>query len=235
MITSTVKRKIQTIVSVFETSSLKGNYAALVVLSDGPRLNGTRQPQITYGKHQTTESGNLKTLIQLYCKKNGKYIEQLKPYLPIIGIKPLADDTAFKKLLKVAAIDPIMQEMQDVFFDQYYWDPAQRFFLVNGFKLPLSMLVIYDSYIHSGGVPSWIRDDFAQVPPIKGGNEKEWTTAYVTCRDHWLENHSDKILRNTDYRTDCFLEQIRLNNWELSQEVTCKFNSSNLKDWFIIK
>lgn len=231
MITKQIKQKIQSIVSVFETSSLRPRYDVLVVLNDGP--GGSFQ--ITYGKHQATESGSLKTLLQMYCARQGRYAHVLKSYLPLVGRRPLHQNLAFKQLLKAAGKDSVMQIVQDEFFDKHYWVPAERFFHENGFVLPLSMLVIYDSYIHSGGVPAWLRDDFREVPPARGGSEKKWIMAYVGTRDYWLEHHPSKTLRGTDYRTDTFLECIEEGNWTLQAPVICKFNEpDNPKAWITI-
>lgn len=233
MIDPTIKKKIQDIVSVFETSSTKPLYDILVCLPDGP--GGIRQ--ITYGKHQTTEYGNLNALIKKYCETAGaRYAKDLQNYLQFIGKHdhPLADNLPFKQLLKLAGTDYVMHQVQDEFFDRYYWDPAVNFFETNRFSLALSMAVIYDSYIHSGGVPSWLRKRFTEKTPVNGGNEKEWISEYVYTRDNWLEHHEDKVLRNTDYRTDCWIEQIHTNNWDLKQPVTCKFNLSDKKHWITI-
>lgn len=229
MIAQATKEKIQSIVSVFETSSLRPVYDALVCLPDGPG----KIRQVTYGAHQTTEYGNLKALIKMYIDQGGRYANDLKNYVNLIGLHdhPLADNVQFKQLLKYAGTDYIMHEVQDAFFDKYYWQPAMNFFAANLFKLPLSMAVIYDSYIHSGSVPSWLRDDFAEKTPLNNGDEKKWITAYVNARDYWLEHHESKTLRNTDYRTDCWIEQVKNNNWDLSQVVVCQFNSSNQKNW----
>lgn len=231
MITDKIKAKIQSVVSVFETSSLTPRYDILVVLNDGP--GGSYQ--ITYGKHQTTESGGLKTLLTMYCNEGGRYAHDLRSYLDHIGRTPLYANVAFKQLLKLAGTDPVMHTCQDIFFDRHYWTPAYHFFEANGFTLPLSMLVIYDSYIHSGGVPSWLRDDFREVPPARGGNEKKWVAAYVATRDYWLEHHPSKILRGTDYRTDTLLDCICRDNWTLQKKVVCQFNEpDNPKAWITI-
>jgi chitosanase len=230
MIATTTKNKILSIVSVFETSSLNPRYDILVVLNDGPH----RKPQITFGKHQTTEYGNLKVLLQMYDAVGGLYAKEFKQYLPLIGIKPLSNNETFKYWLKQAGKDPVMIRVQDKFFDQMYWAPAEKFFNDNKFTLPLSMAVIYDSYIHSGSIPAWLRDDFSEVPPAKGGDEKAWITAYVNTRDYWLEHHSNKILNNTDYRTDTWKDCIAANDWQLLKPVVCKFNSSVPSKWITI-
>lgn len=215
MITPEIKNKIEAIVNVFETGSTTGGYSTVSIYKDGK--NNSRQ--ITYGRSQTTEQGNLRTLIEMYVTNQGQYAEDLKPYLPRIMKTPLVDDAAFISLLKKAGKDPVMRQTQDHFFDIVYYTPALQFFDGYKFILALSMLVIYDSYIHSGSVPGFLRQRFTEVPPAMGGNEKKWITDYTMARNNWLENNSRLILRKTVYRTACFLEQIKNDNWALSAPV----------------
>lgn len=157
----------------------------------------------------------------MYVAEGGKYAGELKSYIPAIKVVPLADDMYFRQLLRKSALeDPIMRRTQDSFFDQLYYQPAEQFFQSNGFMLPLSMLVIYDSYIHSGRVPAHLREIFAERVPVNGGAEKPWTAAYVDTRHRWLENHGNLLLRKTIYRTQCFKDQIDNDNWDLSKPLT---------------
>ncbi len=212
MIKEETKLLIQRVVNVFETGTPEGRYDAIVVYPDGK--GGSRQ--ITYGRSQTTEQGNLKELILLYVQNGGVFRDNLSPYLDRLGRVSLADDARFKTLLaKAAREDPVMRSTQDSFFDSAYYGPALRFFEINGFALPLSLLVIYDSYIHSGGVLSFLRKRFSEHPPAQGGNEKKWTTSYVDIRHQWLKHHSKPLLRKTIYRTQCFKDQITASNWKL--------------------
>jgi chitosanase len=181
-------------------------------------MNQTKQ--ITYGKLQTTEQGNLPILLKMYLNANGKYAKQLKPYLALIGEKPLQNNTKFKNLLVLAGQnDTIMEQTQDDFFDNIYWKPAAAFYRANGFQTVLAMLVIFDSYIQSGGVPDFLRQRFGEFPPNKGGDEKKWIESYVDVRHQWLKYHNNKILQKTIYRTNCFKSQFASNNWDLSQPV----------------
>jgi len=230
MITDAIKRKIKQIISVFETSSLNPKYGQVTVLPDGP--GGVKQ--ITYGAHQTTENSHLKELLTNYVNGRGKYAADIRPYLPKVGKYVLHSSETFKSLLRLAGNDELMQDLQESLFEKRYWLPAYQFFTVNGFVLPLSMAVIYDSYIHSGGLPSWLRNKFAEVPPAKGGDEKAYINAYVNARDQWLEEHTNKILRNTDYRTDVWKEQILNCNWNLASPVVVKFNSTKQNSWITI-
>lgn len=214
------KDKIQSILNVFETGSKEGKYGKVTIFSDGPK--GIRQ--ITYGKSQTTEWGNLNKLIKSYSEKNGVYSEFFKPYVSKIGKVSVVNDKELIKKLKEAGEDPVMRETQNEFFDQYYWNPALEFFKENGFTYPLSMLIIYDSFIHSGGILSFLRNRFPAKTPVKGGDEKKWIEQYINVRHSWLSNHTRSILRKTTYRTRNMIDAITKNNWNLDE----KFNANGI-------
>ena len=208
------KRICEQVINVFETGSITGNYGALVIFADGP--HDVRQ--ITYGRSQTTEYGNLEELVQMYVDANGMFSAQLRPFIAKIGVTPLIDNQEFKQLLRDAGRkDPVMQRIQDEFFDKRYFQPAMLWADANRFTLPLSALVIYDSFIHSGGILDFLRKRFPEVPPAKGGDDKTWTTQYVDVRQEWLATHPRKVLQGTVYRTQCFKREIARNNWDLSQ------------------
>jgi chitosanase len=219
-LTERQKITIEQVVNAFEGSSPDGNYGAIATADDGP----FDTKQISYGKAQATEfsktdvDSNLKRLILHYCKINGQYKNQFLTYLDKIGVIPLVNDAAFKKLLRDAAkFDLKMRTAQDYFFDQNYFNPAKRWADAEGFILPLSMLVVYDSYIQSGRVLQTIRNRFAESTPRKGGNEKQWIQAYVSARRGWLASRSNEIVQRTVYRMDCFNQLIAADNWHLLQ------------------
>jgi len=214
------KDKIQSILNVFETGKPDGDYSNVTIFADGPK--GIRQ--ITYGKSQTTEWGNLNKLIKLYSEKNGKHSEFFKPYVSKIGRITLVNDKKLISELREAGNDPVMKEAQDEFFDDVYWKPAFEFFKDNGFTQPLSMLVIYDSFIHSGGILNFLRSRFPAKTPIKGGNEKEWIEQYLHVRHSWLANHSNRILRKTTYRTKNMIQAVVKDDWNLDQN----FNANGI-------
>lgn len=202
------------VINVFESGSAQGNYGTISIYCDGPH----KQRQVTYGRSQTTEYGNLHELVEMYVEAGGIYSEALRPYLEKIEVTPLCDDAQFKQLLRDAGRkDPVMCRTQDAFFDKRYFLPAMAWADNNGFCLPLSALVIYDSFIHSGSILSFLRKRFAEYPPAKGGDEKTWISQYVDTRQNWLANHENRILRNTIYRTKCFNNEIYRDNWDLSK------------------
>ncbi|MEO5906913.1 MAG: chitosanase, partial [Saprospiraceae bacterium] len=177
--------------------------------------------QVTYGRSQTTEFGHLKTLINDYVTKAGRQANIFQPYIGRVGKKPsLENDDIFCNALKEAGKnDPIMWACQDSFFDKHYYHPAHKWFKENEFTQPLSLLVIYDSFIHSGRIPPFLRERFEAVVPSKNGDEKEWIRQYVSARHDWLADHQSRLLRKTIYRTKCFTEEIASANWDLSLPV----------------
>ncbi len=201
-------------INAFESGSAAGVYGAISLMDDGPH----RARQISYGRSQTTEYGNLEELLQMYVDSNGIYSAALQPYLEKIGVTPLVDDAVFKKLLRDAGTnDPVMQEVQDRFFDIRYFQPAMKWMDDNGFVLPLSAVVIYDSYIQSGSIMMFLRKRFPASSPVNGGDEQTWITQYVNTRHDWLANHSNPLLQNTIYRTQCLKNEIARDNWDLGQ------------------
>lgn len=213
-ITPQQKLVCERIINVFETGSAGGDYANISIYADGPR----QIRQITYGRSQTTEYGNLRELVQMYADAGGKYSDAARKYVGVIGRRSLVGDANFQAILRDAGRnDPVMRQTQDAFFDKRYWQPAMQWADENGFTLPLSALVIYDSFIHSGGILGFLRARFEAKTPSAGGDEKAWISQYVDTRQEWLANHSMSILRGTVYRTQCFKHEIARGNWDLTQ------------------
>lgn len=213
ILTPQQKRICERVLNAFETGSADGDYSNISIFNDGPG----RIKQITYGRSQTTEYGNLRELIAMYVGANGRQSNDLKPYVAKIGKDSLVGDMAFRQLLKAAGQDPVMQQTQDVFFDQRYFQRAMKWATEQGFAEALSALVIYDSFIHSGSIRASLRRTFPEVPPVEGGSERKWIEQYVNARQKWLANHSNAILHTTVYRTKCFKAEIARKNWDLSQ------------------
>ena len=213
-LTKNQRRICEQVINAFETGTLNGDYSNISIYADGP--HDIRQ--ITYGRAQTTEYGNLRELVLMYVAAGGIYSQQLSQQADRIGSDPsLVNDLGFRSLLRQAGKnDPIMQETQDKFFDKRYFRPAMQWADANGFTEALSALVIYDSFIHSGSILWSIRNLFSASPPAAGGREREWIRAYVRARNNWLANHPRKILHSTTYRTQCLLRQIERGNWDLS-------------------
>jgi pimeloyl-ACP methyl ester carboxylesterase len=202
------------VLSAAETDSADGKPHAVYIYGDG---KGGRK-QVTLGIGFTEDGGNLYPVIERYVTKKGVFADHLATYLPQIGKGTLAADKKFHELLKQAgARDPLMAEAQNEQFNKSYLDPAFAWFKKHGFDTPLAFLVIADSYLHSGGIRDALRNSFKESTPAQGGNEKVWVRSYVEARHNWLANHSNKLLRNTVYRTQCFRNELARENWMLEQ------------------
>jgi chitosanase len=211
MLTATQKKTAEAIVNIFETSSVQGNYGSVTLL-DGDTGH------LTFGRSQTTlGSGNLYKLLQSYCANpGGRFGAELQAFLPRFEAKDFSLDNErhLKNLLRASADDSVMRETQDVFFDQAYWQPAQRMATQRGIVTPLGVAVVYDSTVHG----SWklIQDRTnEQSGALASVGEKDWITAYVSNRQQWLASHSRSDLRATVYRMDAFQRLIELGMWGL--------------------
>jgi len=201
------------VINAFETGSAEGDYSNITIFADGP--NDIRQ--VTYGRAQTTEYGNLRELVNMYVEAGGRFSEDLRDFVPRIGRVALVDNTAFKNLLRRAGSeDPVMRHTQDIFFDRRYFQPAMHWGDQNGFTRALSALVIYDSFIHSGGILDLLRARFPERPPAQGGDEQKWIRQYIEVRDNWLRNHHRPAVRASAYRTRDLRREIARDNWDLS-------------------
>ncbi|MCH8178352.1 MAG: chitosanase [Proteobacteria bacterium] len=223
-LTAIQRNLIERIINTVESGTPDGNHGAISIYADGP--HDIRQ--ITYGRAQTTEYGNLRKLVKMYVAAGGTRSEALAPYADQVGSVALTEDATFKNLLRDAGRnDPVMHRIQDQFFEQVYFHPAMRWADDNGFTLPLSALVIYDSYIHSGSILWLLRQRFAESPPAAGGEERTWVSEYVRVRHDWLAHHPRPAVRASTYRTQALQAQIAAGNWDLSQ-VPVRVNGSDV-------
>ena len=200
----------QAIVNIIETGRLNGDYSAVTVLKGDTG-------HLTYGRSQTTlGSGNLYKLIDMYMDVDIELNTcEVQPYLKRLKNRDTSLDTdkAFHTLLRKLGTNPIMQNVQDDFFDLVYWEPAVSAAHRFGLTLPLSVAVVYDSFIHG----SWkrIRNMTNSKSSLLRIGEKKWVAQYVSTRRHWLANHSNRILNKTVYRMDAFTKLIENDKWSL--------------------
>lgn len=202
---------IDAIVSVFESEG-PGDYGAI---ARDPRDAGG----LSYGKHQAAlTKGTLHDLVAAYCAEDGAACApDLVPYLPRMkaGDRSLDADRALYDLLKRASGDPVMQRVQDAFFGARYMGPALTLFSSLGFRHALSAAVIYDSFIHSGGLNMRTRTE-ARFGPPGAETEEAWIAGYVSVRKEWLSTHANPLLRATAVRMATFERLISAGNWDLS-------------------
>jgi chitosanase len=211
MLTPTQKQTAQSIVNLFETGVVLGDYGSVTVI---PGDTG----HLTFGRSQTTlGSGNLLGLLQRYCANHGaRFNQRLAPWLPRFGAADfnLDHELPLHNLLRATADDPIMRETQDAFFDDVYWQPAARNADNLGITSALGVALVYDSTVHG----SWklMRDrTIAQSGSLAALGEKSWVQAYVKTRHNWLATHPRSDLRKTAYRMESFQRLIDQGYWGL--------------------
>jgi chitosanase len=206
------KKTIQAIVNVFETGKAEGNYGRVTLLEGDAG-------HLTYRRSQTTlASGNLALLIQEYCGAAGPAAHgaTLRPYVARLAARDLSldNDAAFRDLLEKAAGDPVMQRVQDEFFDRLYWVPALHSAQALGIATALGAAVVYDSLVH--GAWTKLRDMAdASLGPLSSAGEGDWVRQYVALRRGWLANHANALLHHCVYRMDAFESLLAAGNWDL--------------------
>jgi chitosanase len=212
LISAGVRALIVRVLNVAEIGRPETDYHSVYRYPDG--LKGRRQ--VTLGRGYTEDGGSLGRVIRAYAARDGAYSARLARYLPRVGTGVLAADEAFIEALgRAGREDPQFHQVQDQVFDEVYWQPALRWFDAHGLTLPLSMLVVADSFLHSGRVFLWLESRFRERAPAHGGQEQAWTAAYVRARRAWLAGHPRPLLRKTVYRCDCYAREIARGNWRL--------------------
>lgn len=211
MVTTTQKKCAESIVNLFETSHVLGDYGLVTII---PGDTG----HLTFGRSQTTlGSGNLGKLLARYCAAGGAVFgTRLAPYLPRFEAHDLKldTDTRLHNLLRASADDPVMRDSQDAFFDEFYWQPAARTASREGIETPLGVAVVYDSFVH--GAWRAMRDRTNDtVGTLADLGEKRWITKYIANRRDWLGGHRRTDLRATTYRMDAFQRLIEQDHWNL--------------------
>lgn len=211
MLTSTQKQTAQSIVNLFETSVVLGDYGNVTVIAGDTG-------HLTFGRSQTTlGSGNLLDLLNRYCSNAGaRFGPRLAPWLPRFAATDLSldTDTRLHNTMRATADDKVMRDTQDVFFDEVYWQPAERAATALGAASPLGVAVVYDSTVHG----SWkaMRDRTVQQSgTLAALGERAWIASYVATRRDWLATSPRADLRKTVYRMDAFQRLIDQGFWGL--------------------
>lgn len=210
-------KTIRKVLSVAETDKAEWNPSSVYVYADDNRFDPPHK-QITLSIGFTEGGGNLKVVLQRYIQEGGKLAEKFKPYMLLLGSRSVpskASDKEFIDMLKEAGKEEVMKKVQEECFDELYLEKAFIWAQSKAFVLPLSYLVIADSYLHSGSMLPFLMSKFEEKKPVDGGNEKIWIKDYLTTRKRWLATHSNKILNKTVYRAECYLIELEKGNWEL--------------------
>lgn len=227
MPTSTQKKTAEAILNIFETSEVRGDYGKVTVI---PGDTG----HLSFGRSQTTlGSGNLHRLLQQYCAAPGaRFASRIKAWLPAAAARDIALDNDQKQhnVLRASADDPVMRDVQDAFFDEFYWQPAERRAANEGITTPLGVALVYDGFVQG----SWknVRDlTIQRVGTLAALGEQAWLEAYVATRHNWLATHRRSDLRPTAYRMDAFQRLIDQDYWNLELPLLvrdCEISTASL-------
>src|SRR4030095_5004945 len=198
MLTATQQKTAESIVNIFETSEVRGNYGEVTVIAGDTG-------HLTFGRSQTTlGSGNLHELLGQYCANAGaRFGMALTPFLSRVQTRDVTLDKELllHNVLRATADDPVMRDTQDVFFERRYWRPAARSAEEMGIGTPLGVAVVYDSTVH-GSWPAMRDRTKNAVGTVAAAGEERWISNYVAIRREWLANHEREDLRRTIYRMD---------------------------------
>ena len=227
-VTSAQRHAIDCVLSIFETGRVPtaAAYGMCTILADGAG--------ISYGKHQCTDrAGSLDAVVKRYIELGGQHAATLQGMLPLLASnascaeKPggpyTAPVAALMNTLKAAGADPIMQKAQDEVFDRDYFAPAVNHAQQIGLTKALSLLVVYDTCIHSGpGGVTMIRNRFPEASPARGGDEATWIKAYINARRAWLAGNSNPLVQRTVYRMDALKALVDAGAWDLPLPLTVR-------------
>lgn len=220
MLTALQKLTAQSIVNIFETGRLRGDYGNVTVARNDAG-------HLTYGRSQTTlASGNLFLLITAYVEAAGaQFANALGPFLPRLEARDLSLDSnqPLRQILRQAGDDPVMRDVQDRFFDRVYWVPAVQRAGAIGIDTALGATVVYDSSVHGSWKLIQERTTAAVGAPAAAG-EKQWIERYVAERRTWLSSFDPAVslLPKTVYRMDELAKLIAGSRWELSLPLTVR-------------
>lgn len=214
---------IQNILSVFETGRVRSDaaYSTVAVLADGAGFS--------YGIHQSTDrSDTLDAVLLRYADLGGARAAEARDLLARLAadesttLEPGRESTWPRwardavTFLRELGADGVMRRAQDAVFEELYWAPAESQARAMGLGLALSYLVVYDTCVQSGpGGVARIRRMFGPLPPASGGDEREWTQAYVRARRSWLASYPNPVVQRTVYRMDAVQALIDAGNWDL--------------------
>ncbi len=187
---------------------------------------------VSYGRFQCTlASGGLEKLLEQYLTRaTGSSADQLRlNYMPRIRSRDpeLRADAGLRTLLQRLARDPLMQEAQNAYVTQAYWNAAFRQrALPRGMRTPLGLAMIFDMAIHHG---NWrLERDYlrpaeqtlgASIRSVLGQNglseQQLLRRAAQIRRDRLYALAAARGLAGLRPRADFWLARIDASDWDL--------------------
>ncbi len=140
--------------------------------ADDNRFTPPRK-QVTLSIGFTEGGGNLKKVLKRYIDNGGALALTFAPYLPTMGSgRTLANDPKFIKGLKEAEKNRLWSRRRMNVSKSSISDPLVKWAKRYGFALPLSFLVIADSFLHSGSMLRFLLVKIPEKRPKDGGDER---------------------------------------------------------------
>ncbi len=210
------KAAARAILSVFETSQKQGDPAAVAVLDDGAG--------VSYGIKQFTHGGGaLEEVLREFARlapahqaSATRYADQLRNR-SAANVEQMGADLSFRQWLRQAGRTPEMRTAQETIADRNYLNPALAECERNGFIEPLSLAVVFDSYVQ-GSWERCKRDTNAKHRrPVP---EKRWIVDYLATRTQFLQGRKSGAARASVYRPATFQKLIERGNWKLATPFT---------------
>lgn len=220
------------VLSVHETGHLlePAAYATATLLADGAG--------ISYGRAQAT-GATLASVITQYGIRGGSYARAIQEAMGSHGLGEArsvlreADAPDWLRellvVLRLAGGDSVMRATQDAVIRSGYLYPAEDYVRRLGCVEPLTVLAAYDLWVQSGaGRIDALRPNFAERPPVRGGDERAWTVALIRARRAWLAGFTDPssarqaLVRRTVYRCDSLLQLATEGRWDLARPLAVR-------------
>lgn len=207
------EKTIKAIVNIFETSHILPQYGAIHVDVNEPGI-------ISFGCIQfCLSAGSLYELLKRYLAKGERVVfSELLDFLERVRQRDitLAHDKLFISTLIASSIDPLMQEAQESFVTDMYWDPAMKRARYVNVSSPLACCIIYDSSVQGsfGKIAEVVQRDMrGLIATFK--DEIVWMEKYCTTRKEWLYSRSNPLVRQSAYRPRELLNLVREQQWNL--------------------
>ncbi len=199
------------ILRLFETGTPLPQYAAITA---DPGEHGG----LIYGASDATlRDGSLGRIVKAYEShdraRHGKPFQLFRTTLRDRN-PALTTDRYFQNLLRAAADDPAMAEIQEDAWEAQGWTRAMAEAERRGLTTALGRAVVADSLRH-GSWEGVRRRTVKAHDTIQDLGESRWLAAYVEERRAWLLAHRRKIMGKDAWRMAVFAELIRLGNWDL--------------------
>lgn len=183
---------------------------------------------ISYGIIQyTLKSGNLGYIVDQYlARSNSQTASQLRNYQGRIQAQDhtLKHDDELERLLKEAANDPVMQQIQDERAITNYWDRTiDNYVTPRGYQYPLTYALLFDVSVNFGVGDAFVRmaeRDFGipsgSRPENSGVSEKQIVGRIVELRKRSHDRQArEQGLHGLSARGDFWVDLVRKQDWYL--------------------